>query len=283
MSNIKGTVDIMVSGDDLSRLDSIGNEILRRMENVTGLKSVYKNWDMDKVSYRIVLNSERLEQFGLTPYSFISQISAFVKGANVSLMNIQNENPVGIKLILPEAKRSYIDQLNEYYIDTPKGKVPFSVFAKLEKIVEPTIITRQDLRYTIDIIGFREKGAVTHIAGRTEKALDDLKIPHGYEISDQGEVKQLSDSLGRMFKAVGFGIVLLFFSMVPTFRSFSAPTSIISAIPLAVIGGIWALLLADYHRSLPAMMGLILLSGIIVKNSILLIDFITMHYEKTEI
>ncbi|WP_457621989.1 efflux RND transporter permease subunit [Persephonella sp.] len=282
MSNIKGTVDIMVSGDDLNKLDSIGNEILKRMEKVVGLKSIYKNWDMDKITYRIVLDNKKLEQFGITPYVLIYQLSTYIKGINVSLMNIQNENPIGIRLILPKSDRAYIDQIQDYYIDTPKGKVPFSVFAKLEEIVEPTIITRQDLKYTMDIIGFREKGAVTHIAERTQNVLQDLKLPQGYEISDQGEVKQLSDSLGRMFKAIGFGIVLLFFSMVPTFRSFSAPTSIISAIPLAVIGGIWALLIADYHRSLPAMMGLILLSGIIVKNSILLIDFIIMHYEENK-
>ncbi|WP_457644591.1 efflux RND transporter permease subunit [Persephonella sp.] len=282
MSNIKGTVDIMVSGDDLNKLDSLGNEILKRMENVVGLKSIYKNWDMDKITYRIVLDNKKLEQFGITPYVLIYQLSTYIKGINVSLMNIQNENPIGIRLILPKSDRAYIDQIQDYYIDTPKGKVPFSVFAKLEEIVEPTIITRQDLKYTMDIIGFREKGAVTHIAERTQNVLQDLKLPQGYEISDQGEVKQLSDSLGRMFKAIGFGIVLLFFSMVPTFRSFSAPTSIISAIPLAVIGGIWALLIADYHRSLPAMMGLILLSGIIVKNSILLIDFIIMHYEENK-
>jgi len=280
MSNIKGTVDITVSGDNISVLDSIGNSIIKKLKDITGLKSVYKSWDMDKVTYKIILDKESLEKFRLTPYDVLFQLSAFVKGINISAMSIKNENPLGIRLILPEEKRSFIDHLENYYIDTPLGKVPFSVLGKIEMTVEPTIITRQDLNYTIDIIGFREKGAVSHIADRVQKKLEDIHIPHGYEVSDQGEIKQLSDSLERMFKAVGFGILLLFFSMVPSFRSFSAPLSIISAIPLAVIGGIWALLIADYHRSLPAMMGLILLSGIIVKNSILLIEFIMKHHEE---
>ncbi len=279
MSNIKGTVDLMISGDDLEKLDEIGSEVLERLYNVSGLKSVYKSWDYDKVSYQILIDHKKTSLYGISPYDVLNQLSVFIKGINVSLFNVPNESSLPVKVILKPEERAYIDQISDYFISTPIGKIPAEEFVKIKKIYEPTLITRQDMRYTIDVIGYREKGAVTHINERVEKVLSDLNLPSGYSIEDVGEGKQLSDSLGRMFKAIGFGVMLLFFAMVPTFRSFSAPTAIISAIPLAVIGGIWALLIADYHRSLPAMMGLILLSGIIVKNSILLIDFIQMYHE----
>jgi multidrug efflux pump subunit AcrB len=81
-------------------------------------------------------------------------------------------------------------------------------------------------------------------------------------------------------QALLLGLVLLYFSLVPAFRSWIHPLTIMSAIPLALIGAAWGLLLAGKHSSMPSMMGMILLAGIVVKNSILLIDFIAAAKER---
>jgi multidrug efflux pump subunit AcrB len=73
---------------------------------------------------------------------------------------------------------------------------------------------------------------------------------------------------------------LLFFALAPPFRSFGAPIAVIFAVPLAMIGAAWAILIMGYHQSMPGLMGIILLAGIITKNSILLIDFINQALEQ---
>jgi multidrug efflux pump subunit AcrB len=105
--------------------------------------------------------------------------------------------------------------------------------------------------------------------------LADLDLPPGYRLSQEGEIKPMNESFARLAQALALGLVLLYFSLVPAFKSWIHPLTIMSAIPLALIGAAWAMLLAGKHGCMPSMMGLILLAGIVVKNSILLIDFIT--------
>jgi multidrug efflux pump subunit AcrB len=115
---------------------------------------------------------------------------------------------------------------------------------------------------------------VTHINANVERALHGLQLPPGYSISDEGEQKMMSESFAALIRALLLGLVLLYFSLVPAFRSFLHPLTIMVAIPLGMIGATWAMLLAGKHGCMPSMMGMILLGGIVVKNSILLIDFV---------
>jgi multidrug efflux pump subunit AcrB len=274
LSTIKGNLDVMITGPDLEVLDKIGNKIMKTAYNVKGIKSLSKTWDYDKVSYNIDMDQKMLNYYKISPYDVALQLSNRITGSFVSLFNIQNENSLRIRLLFAAKHRDKIKEIASYYIDTPKGKIPASAILKVKKILEPTVITRDKLNYSIDIIGYRTKAAITHIVESFKKQVKDLKLPSGYEISNEGDISQLTDSMGRMIKGFLIGIVLLFLTMVPIFKSFKSPVAIIVAIPLSMIGGMWGLLIMNYHRSMPAVMGLILLSGIIVNNSILLIDFI---------
>lgn len=101
-----------------------------------------------------------------------------------------------------------------------------------------------------------------------------LELPRGYHISHEGEIKQMGESFGRLIKALGLGLALLFLSLAVTFRSFLRPVAILATLPLALIGAAWAMMIANKHGCMPSFMGLILLMGIVVNNGILLVDFI---------
>ena len=90
----------------------------------------------------------------------------------------------------------------------------------------------------------------------------------------------MSESFKRLIKAIAIGVILLYFSLVPAFQSFTYPISVIAAIPLAMIGAALSMLIAHKPQCMPSFMGIILLAGIIVKNSILLIDFYKWKREK---
>ena len=282
LSSIKGNLDIRISGDNLKTLDSIGRKIFEITHNVKGITSVSRSWDYDKTVYNLKINHKKALIYGLTPSQVASQIAVKLRGAVVSLYNVNNEKSLRIRVLFDKNQRENISDLMSYHIDTPKGKIPLTQIVSFEKIKEPTVITRQDLTYTLDILGYREKAAITHIVQSFKKNLKNSQIvlPEGYTISNEGDIKQLIDSLKRMLKAIALGIIFLFFALAPPFRSFLSPLAVIFAVPLSLIGAAWSILAMGYHQSMPGLMGIVLLAGIITKNSILLIDFIQTALER---
>ena len=282
LSTIKGNLDARLSGDDLNVLDKLGDKVLQVAYNTGGLTSVFRRWDNDKIVYNIKIDYQKALIYHLTPYMIASQLGAKIRGSTVSLYTVPNEKSLAIRVILSDIERDSIKDLDNYYIDSPKGKIPLKAIATVEKRIEPTLITRQDLSYTLDILGFREKAAITHIVNSFHQELKkvDLKLPPNYTLSNEGDIKEMNDAMLRMLKAILLGIVLLFFALAPAFRSFVSPIAIIFAIPLSVIGASWAILGMGYHQSMPGLMGIVLLAGIITKNSILLIDFIHISLER---
>ncbi len=282
LSTIKGNLDARLSGDDLKVLDKLGDKVLEAAYNTKGLACVYRKWDYDKVVYDVKIDYQKALFYGLTPYKIASQIGGKIRGATVSLYAVPNEKSLAIRVIFPKKDRDTELDLKHYYLDTPKGKIPLTQVATLKRKLEPTLITREGLTYTLDILGYREKAAITHIVENFHKALKQVnfKLPLGYTLSNEGDIKLLNDAMFRMLKAILFGILLLFFALAPAFGSFLAPIAVIFAIPLSVIGASWAILIMGYHQSMPGLMGIVLLAGIITKNSILLIDFIHMALEK---
>jgi len=174
----------------------------------------------------------------------------------------------------PETERHTTKELLGIYLSGNSGPVPLRELAKLKKTRTRTRFTRQGLEPTVDVYGYRSTIAITFLQENVLKALAGLELPAGYRLSHEGEVKNMGEAGKRLAKALGLAIILLFFSLVPTFRSWINPLTIMSAIPLAMIGGAWGLLITGQHACMPANMGMILLAGIVVNNSILLIDFI---------
>ena len=132
----------------------------------------------------------------------------------------------------------------------------------------------------MDVYGYRSTMAISHIQEQVNRLLKGIPLPPGYHISQEGEVKKMKESFTRLIHALAFAIILLYFSLVPTFKSWIHPFTIMAAIPLALIGAIWGLLIVGRHSCMPAFMGMILLAGIVVNNSILLLDFAEKALEK---
>ena len=196
-------------------------------------------------------------------------------GADSSVFRVPNENGLTVLVQLPAAQRERWAQLGTYPIQTPLGAVPLEQLGTVTRRPVASVITHQGLQRTLDIEAYRSTRPITYLQSNVTAALKSLALPRGYSIHQEGEVKEMNASFARLGHALLLGLVLLYFSLVPAFKSWVHPLTIMVAIPLALIGAIWAMLLADKHGCMPAMMGMILLAGIVVKNSILLIDFIT--------
>jgi multidrug efflux pump subunit AcrB len=274
LSTIRSTVDIMISGPDPEVLSRLQQEVARRLGTVAGLTAVVPTWTRDRLEIRFLPDPERLAVYGIDAAAVAAQVSVQVKGVPATPFRVPQQDSFAVWVQARSERRATPGDLATLPILTPGGSVPLEALGHLERAFVPTLHTRQNLNETVDVLGYRATTAVTHINDRVRKALEGLELPPGYAIGDEGERKTMDEAFSSLMKALVLGLVLLYFSLVPAFRSFIHPLTIMVAIPLGLIGAGWAMLLTGKHQCMPSFMGMILLAGIVVKNSILLIDFI---------
>lgn len=281
LSTIRAAVDVMISGPDLETLDRIGRDVEQRLrKNLRGATSITRSWTLDSVEVQFTANPEKCALYQISPATVAGQLAGAVRGLPSSVFRVPNQDGLNVWVQLPQAQRARAEQLATYPIQTPLGAVPLAQLGTISRRPVASVITRQGLQRTLDIQAYRARQPISHLQEDVEKALKGLVLPPGYTLSHEGEIKQMTESFGLLGKALLLGLVLLYFSLVPAFRSWVHPLTIMSAIPLALIGAAWSMLLAGKHGCMPSFMGMILLAGIVVKNSILLIDFIAAAQER---
>jgi len=279
LSSIRGNVDVMLSSDSFEKLVIASERLFEVLQNTQGLVNVAKTWDLSKDVYQLKIDEQKSAFYGISADDIAKQVALYLKGSPSASLAVNNAVDTLIRVRGADREKA-IMTLDTILIDTPKGKVPLSTFSSLIKVKEPSQITREGLKYTVDVYGFREKASISHIMQNFDKAYAGVELPDGVELTQTGDIAQFQDSAKRMVKAVAFGVGLIFFVLIPMFNSLRAPLLIIFSIPLTLVGASWILLLMDYHTSMPAMMGFILLSGIIVNNAILLIEFALLGMKK---
>ncbi len=286
LSSIKGNIDVTLYSSNFDSLEKAGKYVEKAIYETKGITCVAKTWNKNKKVYVLKVNEEKAKIYGLTPEEIAGQLTTLLRGIKASSFPVVNAKDFSILVWTDKTDRDSIKTIENSLISTKLGKIPLLTVAKVETTYEPNVITRESLEYTLDVYGFREKAAITHIMDSFDKAFDkyqneyENKLPPDIKLEQSGDVKQFNDSAKRMLKAIGFAVLLIFFVLVPMFNSVKAPLLIIVSIPLTLIGAAWSLLIFDYHISMPAMMGFVLLSGIIVNNAILLIDFALNGIEK---
>ena len=274
MSSIRAAVDVMVTGPDPKVLASIGGEVQRRMQKTGGLNSVSPSWGLDKKEVLFKADRQRCAQFGISPRDVAGQVQAALSGGVASTFRIPNEDGFPVRIRLAEQYCDQLEKLSSIKVNTPAGPVPLASLGSMTEGYVPALLTRQDMENSIDIYGYKSRAALSHVMDNVQRELKGIQLPPGYRISQEGDAKQGKTNFAAMTLALGIGLVLLYFSLIPAFRSFLHPLTIMTAIPLALIGAVWSLLLVGRQQSTAAFMGVILLAGIVVKNSILLIDFV---------
>jgi len=274
LSSIAAPIDVMISGPDPLILDQLAEEVKRRLLRVRGLTTISRSWTLDKREIRLVLDQEQLARFQLSPIAVAESLRTAFSGTKASVLRVPQEDGYTIRVRFPEEERKTLADLRTFEIPTPSGPVPLNELARFELTKTLTVYKRQALSPVVDVYGYRATAAISHLQEQVNRVLSDLSLPPGYRISQEGEAKHMAESFGRLKTALVLAIILLYFSLVPTFRSFVHPLTIMVAIPLSLIGAVWGLLLVGRHFCMPAAMGMILLAGIVVNNSILLIDFI---------
>ena len=274
LSTTRAPLDIIISGPDPEILEKLADSTLNALNGTPGLVDVRKSWNIDKPGQNVLIDRKLATFYGCSQTDIAQELKIAVKGLPATYMRLQGYLDIPITLQYQENDMDSPDKLKNVFVMTKKGQVPLRSIAKIESYRSQPFITRERLLPTIDITGINRGYTIGQVTAMVKKRVDKIKVPYGYNIKVAGTAVDMKTGQAEMGRALIIGVALLFILLVAMFKSFLHPFTIMAAIPLAVSGGFWGLLIFDKPMCKPAMMGLILLGGTIVNNSILLLDFI---------
>ncbi|MDA8163925.1 MAG: efflux RND transporter permease subunit [Desulfobacteraceae bacterium] len=275
MSSIKAPVDTRLYAEDYHLLPAAASKAAAAMAKVKGLTSVSTSWDNDFAEARLDIDSNRALAYGATPAAIAAQLP--LAGVPVALSgNLVSMDTQFVRLYFDHRFDDNLENLKLIPIQTAQGPMPLSALAKISYDFTANKIERNQMLYSVDISGYRRTRPVSIMTADTVAALKKAGIT-GVKIDQQGDIFQMQDSFARMIKAIGIGVVLLLLCLVAIYQSVRLAVVMVLVLPLSMIGASWGMLAFNKPSCMPSMVGIMLLFGIIIKNSVLLIDFYQQH------
>lgn len=274
VSTTKAPLDIIVSGPDSSVVDGLAEKCLEAIKGVPGLVDVRRSWYVDKLEQQVIVDPALARLYDTSPAQTATELKAAVKGLPAGSMRLKGflDIPIWVQYAAEDIQEP--SQLQEVYVPSRFGPLPLRAIARVEAKLEQPFITRERLQNTIDVTGVNRIYTIGQVAKMVNKRVAGIPLPHGYAIEVSGTPADMATGSAEMNQALKIGLVLLYLLLLAMFKSFRHPAAIMAAIPLAIAGAMWGLLLFDKPMCKPGTMGMILLGGTVVNNSILLLDFI---------
>lgn len=274
-------VSIKFFSDDLGNLNKAvlsGEKLLNSIEGATGVNSSAKS---DATEFKLTVDRAKASQFGLNPTTIAITLRTAIFGTDATTINnIDGDIDVVVKLDLNDkgynpntTTETTIDSIKNISLPTPKGSVLVGSLVTTTLDTANTAISHEDSKRIGSVSSQVEEGAnVREIIKEFEDRKGEMNLPDGTEISFGGETEDVNESFKEMGIAVLLGILIVASILVLQFKSFRQALFVIAIIPLSLIGVFVGLAVSGKALSFPSMMGFIALSGIVVNNSIILID-----------
>jgi len=278
LSSIKAPLDIRLRSNDYKNLPQMADKVSRQIADIQGLTSISTSWKNDFSEVNVAVDVNKALSYGLTPMGIASQLP--LKGQIVSVEgSLSSMSTQNVRVYLDGNFSQNIESLKMFPLHTKKGEIPLSAVAKIGHQLTEAKIERNKMLYSIDVGAYRSTRPVSQITADANKRLSKLNTS-GYELLQEGDIVEINDSMHRILKAIAIGVVLDTLLMIVIFRSVSLAMMMIFILPLTMIGASWGMLLFGKPSSMPSMVGLLLLFGIVINNSIIVADFYRKYRQK---
>jgi len=270
------SIVVSIRGPDPLVLDKLSDDVLARIRNVEGVTNPYRTWRLDQRSVILTIDKDRVREMGLSPALAARELVQSLDGsiAGIYRGELGEDTPIRVRYAKPYRQHEE-DALAVRTISMSDGKViPFSAFANTSEIRVQGLVTRENLEPTQEVLALHQDRPLNFVTADVASVVSDIIVPKEYTISLEGEIKDMAESRDELVGALAISVIAIFLLLVAQFRSFLHPITVLMSVPLSLIGISVALWITDKPVSMPVMVGLILLVGIVVNNSIILIDFI---------
>lgn len=273
MAGVLKPITVEIYGNDFDDIDNLAAELKDKIEKVPGTVDIGLSREKTNPEYRLVVDRAKASDLGLTMYDVGMAARGYIYGTKVSKYR-EGGDEYDIFVRLKEENRKGIRDIKNVFATNRIGKnIALGNIANVELQNSPQVIQRKNQQRYMMITGDYVGRPLGDIMSDINKIIARTGIPNDVSVKIAGSAEQMQDSFRSLLFALVLGIVLIYLVLVAQFESFFEPFIIMFAIPFAVVGVIWSLFLMGYPFGIMAFVGLILVTGIAVKNSIVLVDY----------
>ncbi|HYF79738.1 MAG TPA: efflux RND transporter permease subunit [Symbiobacteriaceae bacterium] len=268
------SVQVVVTGPDQAKVRELVGQVQERMGNIEGVKSLENNLDTSKPELQIVVNQEKAMLKGLAPAQVAMTMADAVKGKIVTRVEAGGVS-TDVRVLYRPEDRNDTTKLESILLKSPLGTaVPLRDVAEVKQALGPVNITRENQKASAQISGLIEGRDLGSVTMDVNTMVQEISPPDGYTVKAGGASQMMGEGFGGLTIALVLAVLLIYMIMAAQFESLLHPFTILLTMPLAVIGVIVGLFVSGYALGITAMIGIIILAGVVVNNGIVLIDFV---------
>ncbi|HET6421593.1 MAG TPA: efflux RND transporter permease subunit [Geobacteraceae bacterium] len=275
-AQMEAPVEVRISGDDIAELKRLGSQVQAILSSVPFSLYVHRDFFNDSCMLDVDINNELANRLGITN----SSVSRILKGAfdgwPVSTF-WEGDRPVTIMFRLDQQSRSSFSGIRNAYMTSQltNARVPLRSIAALDPEWQTSRIVRRNGVRTITVRAFVKQGWYgSDLLKKARPKIEALRLPLGYRIEYGGEKDNRDETFPQMIVALGISLLAIFLVMLVQFRNITEPLVVMSSIPLALLGAALGLVITRNPFGFTAFLGMISLTGIVVRNAIILVDYI---------
>jgi multidrug efflux pump subunit AcrB len=273
---MEAPVEIRISGEDASQLRILGDRVEEILRHTPGASYIHTDWHEDAWQVGMNIRQEVASRLGLTNASIARQLAGGFEGEPATTY-WEGDRDVDVVLRLDPADRQSFQNLSDTYVMSglTGAKVPLDAVASLEPDWQTGRMVRRNGVRTITVRAFPDgKRLASEILADARKQVDAITLTPGYHIAYGGEDENRQETFSEMQKSLTIGLVLIFLILLFQFRSLLDPLIVMAAFPLALPGAALGLLVTHNKFGFTAFIGIVSLGGLVVRNSIILIDYV---------
>jgi multidrug efflux pump subunit AcrB/outer membrane protein TolC len=273
---MEAPVEVRIVGDDIPTLEALGNQAEEVLRHTPGAIYIHTDWHEDAWQVGMKVREEQANRMGLTNAGIAQQLAVGFEGAPMTTFW---EGDRGVDVVLrldPDQRQSFQNVADTYVMSPVTGaRIPLQAVASLTPEWQPGRIVRRNGVRTLTVRAFPGDGNLAStILNHARKQLDTMALPAGYRIEYGGERENQQEVSGELRNALLISLVLIFLILLFQFRTLVDPLIVMAAFPLAIPGAALGLLVTHNTFGFTAFIGIISVGGLVVRNSIILIDYI---------
>ena len=272
LSGTKASIAIKLFGTDLNRMFALGNQIKEAVQDVEGIADLNVEQQIERPELKIVPRRQMLARYGITLPQFAEFVSVNMGGEVVSQVYEEGKT---FDLVVRTSghRRDRMEDVRSLMIDTPEGRIPLSYVADVKSAMGPNTISRENVKRKVVISANTSGRDLRSVVNDIQERVgEQIALPEGYHIEYGGQFESEQAASNTLLLTSLMSIVIIYLLLYMEFKSARESAIILLNLPLALIGGILALLLTSGEMSIPAIIGLISLFGIATRNGMLLIS-----------
>lgn len=272
LSGTQANIAIKIFGNDLNRLFTLGNKIKAEIGDIEGVADLNVEQQVERPQLRITPRRSMMAKYGVSPSQFADYVHVLLEGEAVSTV-YEGNNSFDLTVKVASHDRDAMESIRSLMVDADGKKIPFEYIADIVSATGPNTINRENVQRKIvvscNVSGRDLRSTVDDIR---ERISSEVQLPEGYHIEYGGQFES-EESASRILMLIScISILLIYLLLFAQFKSVYQSLVILINLPLALIGGVFAIALTGNVMSIPSIIGFISLFGIATRNGILLVD-----------